>query len=131
VKFFFDNTLPPRLAKALDALVKEDGHTVTHLREKFATDTEDPVWISALAKEGEWIIISGDPRITKGRHEKAAWKESHLTACFLKSGWTNFRLWDQVWRLVKFWPAIVAATADARPGAGFLVNVNGKIETLE
>ncbi|MEK7755770.1 MAG: hypothetical protein AAB385_01000, partial [Planctomycetota bacterium] len=89
------------------------------------------VWIRSLASEGEWTIVSGDPKITKGRYERAAWLESGLTAFFLKSGWTNLSLWDQVWRLVKFWPDIVKHAKGARPGAGFLVNVNGKIEPLE
>lgn len=130
MKFFLDNTHPPRLAKALNALVVDDGHTTVHLREKFAPETEDRVWIGALAEEGDWIIISGDPQITKGRHERAAWEESQLTAFFFKSGWTNFQLWDQVWRLVKCWPDIVAQATRATRGAGFLVNVNGKIEPL-
>jgi len=130
VKFFFDNTLPPRLAEALNALIRPDGHRVVHLRDRFAADTHDPVWIRQLGTEGDWIIISSDPRITKGRHERAAWKESALTAFFLKPGWTNLPLWEQVWRLVKYWPEISKVAGSAPKGAGFLIAVNGKIESL-
>lgn len=130
MRFFFDNTLPPRLADAIHALISPDGHRVDHLRDRFSANTKDPEWLGTLAREGDWIIVSGDPRITKGRHERAAWLESGLTAFFLKSGWTNLPLWDQVWRLVKYWPDIARHASESRKGSGFVINVNGKIEPL-
>lgn len=131
MRFFFDNTLPPRLAEAIHALIRPEGHEVAHLRDRFAPETKDPDWISALAREGDWTIVSGDPRITKGRHERAAWIESGQTAFFLKSGWTNFPLWEQVWRLVRYWPEIARVAAGSPKRSGFLINVNGKIEGIK
>lgn len=126
MKFFLDNTLPPLLAKALQALVEDESHTVIHLREKFLPDIEDGVWINALAQEGGWIIISGDPRITRNPHERAAWLESQLTAFFLKPGWTNLEFWVQASKLVALWPRIMGEASRARPGSGFLVPVRGQ-----
>jgi hypothetical protein len=51
-----------------------------------APDTHDVVWIRELATDGGWTIISGDPRITKLRHEREAWLSSGLTAFFLVKG---------------------------------------------
>jgi predicted nuclease of predicted toxin-antitoxin system len=64
VRFFFDNNLPPRLARSLHILVGPE-HEVIHLKEKFAADTSDEAWMRSLAKELDWVIISADTRITR------------------------------------------------------------------
>ena len=129
MRFFFDNCLPPALAKALAALAEPDGHVVEHLRDKFPADTADTVWIGALAAEGDWIIVSGDPRITRNPAERAAWRESQLTAFFLKPGWTNLDPWVQASKLVARWPKIVSRAEGAESGSGFFVPVSG--QTIE
>ena len=52
----------------------------------FRRDTPDQEWLATLAEEGDWVIVSGDPRITRGKHERQAWLESGLTAFFLGKG---------------------------------------------
>jgi hypothetical protein len=121
LKFFFDNTTPPRLVAALRALEGEEGPKLEHLRERFAPETPDVDWIKTLAAEGEWVIIPGDVRISQNQFECRAWLESGLTAFFLAKGWTGLKLWDQAWRFFKWWPDIVAQAARIRPGAGFIV----------
>ncbi len=131
MRFFFDNTTPPRLAEALRAIEGKEGHSILHLRERFPPDTEDAVWITTLAGESDWIIISGDIRISKNEFERKAWLESGLTAFFLAKGWTNLKLWDQAWRLVRWWPDIVTQAAMIRSGAGFIVPLkSNKLEIL-
>jgi len=58
VRFFFDNNLPPKLAKSLHVLV-EPHHQVVHLKAKFAADAKDETWMLELAKEEDWVIVSG------------------------------------------------------------------------
>jgi hypothetical protein len=131
LRFFFDNTTPPRLVAALRELEGSEGHKVEHLRERFQPDTPDVDWIRSLAAEGDWIIISGDVRISQNQFERRAWLESGLTAFFLAKGWTNLKLWDQTWRFFKWWPDIVAQAARIRPGAGFTVPIkSSKLEQL-
>ncbi len=72
MRFFLDNNLPPKLAKSLNALVEPD-HQIVHLKDRFAANTTDETWMSALASESDWIIISGDIRISKNPHEVEAW----------------------------------------------------------
>jgi hypothetical protein len=130
VKFFFDSNLAPRFAEALRVL---DGgtHTIKHLRERFAPEIADLDWIKELASEGDWVIISGDVRISQNRSERQAWLESGLAAFFLAKGWTGLRLWDQAWRLMKWWPEIVAQAGRIRAGAGFVVPLkSSKLEQL-
>ena len=64
MRFFFDNNLPPKLAKSLHVLV-EPHHQVVHLKAKFAADARDETWMLELAKEEDWVIVSGDLRIRK------------------------------------------------------------------
>ena len=64
MRFFFDNNLPPKLAKSLHLLV-EPHHQVVHLKAKFAADAKDETWMLELAKEEDWVIVSGDLRIRK------------------------------------------------------------------
>lgn len=120
MKYFLDNCLPPRLAKALDAL--DDDSEVDHLRSKFPANTKDPVWIESLAKEGDWVIVTSDA-IFRGQLEKEALRRSNLTAFFLAKGWGNIPFWEQVWKLVRWWPEITKQAAMVARGALFMVPV--------
>jgi type IV secretory pathway TrbF-like protein len=131
VKFFFDNSLPPRFCTVIRVLAEGDDHVLTYLRERFAEDTPDTVWIPELAAERDWIVISADARITKARHEREAWQQAGLIGFFLAKGWASLNLWDQAWRLVLWWPRIVDQAGRVRAPATFLVPVKGtKFEQL-
>lgn len=123
MRFLLDNCLADRLAIALNVLSSPDGHEVTHLAEKFGRDVKDVDWIRKLGEEGDWVIVSGDYKITKRPHERSVWSNSGLTAFFLEKGWTNYKFWDQSWRLLRVWPHIVEQARMIQPGAGFLVPV--------
>jgi hypothetical protein len=127
VRFFFDNNLSPKLARCLDVLV-EPEHRVIHLKEKFAADTPDTVWMRLLAKESDWIVISGDLQIRRNPHEIRAWQEAGHTTFFLKKGWIDLPRWDQVWKFSKAFPEVIATAERARKGSAFFLTPKGKIE---
>ena len=81
----------------------------------------------ALADEPDWVIISGDVRISKNPHEIEAWKTAGHTTFFLKAGWTNISFWDQAQKFVKCFPEIIATAKKDKRGSMFFVSVNGKI----
>lgn len=126
MRFFIDNNIAPKLARGFNQFVLGE-HEVVHLRDRFRPDTSDVNWMQELAKESGWIILSGDVAIGKNPHEVAAWKEAGHTIFFLKSGWTNIEFWQQVQKLAKCFPDIIARAQQARPGDSFVVTVNGKI----
>ena len=129
MKFFFDNTMPPKVVEALKIL--DSDNKIPHLKERFPADTIDAIWISALSGEGDWVIISGDVRITRNHGERAAWLESKLLAFFLAKGWTSQPLWDQAWRFIKWWPRIVEQASRIKPPAGFIVPLkDSKLEQV-
>lgn len=106
---------------------RDRGLELCHLREKFKDQSvADAEWIRALAAEGSWAIVSADPRITKGKAEQAAWRESGLTTFFFGSGWTEQSYWEQVADLVRWWPDIVRAAREAPTGTGHLMALHAK-----
>jgi hypothetical protein len=127
VKFFFDNNLPPKLAKSLHLLVEPD-HEVVHLKDRFSADAPDEEWMTALAKQKDWIIVSGDLRIRRNPHVMEAWKSAGHTVFFLKPGWINLPFWTQTWKFVKCFPEMVTTAAKAKSGSEFFVATNGRIE---
>jgi predicted nuclease of predicted toxin-antitoxin system len=76
LKFFFDNNLAPKLAHGLNQMVEPDHHVV-HLKDKFAADTEDAVWMQGLAHEHDLVIVTADVRI---RRNHTKWKPGRKLA---------------------------------------------------
>lgn len=122
MRFFFDNNLPPRLAKAINALL-DPPHAARHLRDDFPPDVGDVEWLAKLGSQGDWIVISADMHITRNAHERKAWQEAKLTTFFLKN-WSDQTFWMQAAQLVRWWPDIMAQAQKVKPGAGFLVPFN-------
>ena len=127
MKFFVDNNLSPKVARALDCLVGS-SHSVTHLKEKFAEDTPDVEWMMALAEEGDWVVLSADTAISRNPHEVEAWKRSGLPIFFFKKAWLKQLFWEQASRLCHLFPQIMKLANRARPGDAYLVPFKGKIE---
>ena len=127
MKFFFDNNLAAKIARGLNCFVSPD-HQVVHLKEKFAADTDDTVWMKQLAQQEDWIIITADRRIGKNPHEIAAWKQAGHTIFFLKPGWTDMKFWDQAQKFTKCFPQIIEKATHAKRGSSFVISVSGKIE---
>jgi hypothetical protein len=127
VKFFFDNNLAAKIARGLNGFVAPD-HQVVHLKEMFAANTDDAVWMTQLAAQEDWIIITADVRIGKNPHEVEAWKQAGHTIFFLKPGWTDMAFWAQAQSFTKCFPDIIETASRARRGSSFIVSVRGKIE---
>lgn len=130
MKFFFDNHLAPKLAHGLNQMVEPD-HRVVHLKDKFPGNTEDVVWMQALAKEADLVIVTADIRISRNPHEVLAWKQAGHTIFFLKPGWVNLPFWNQANKFTKCFPDLIKTAERAERGSAFFVTVNGKIEPLK
>lgn len=133
MRAILDNNLPWRIAAALHVLVEPDGHEVRHLRQKFPESTPDAVWLRQLGDESGWVVISGDMRILRNRHEREVWRQAGLVAFFLARGWLKARYLEQAYRLIQWWPQIVEQAALVEAGAAFEVPLrlgSGKFRQL-
>ena len=113
-----DENLPPALAKSLDALFAGD-HTIIHLRSRFGPGVDDIDWIKELSAEGNWVVISGDRRITKNRVEAQAFRNSNLVGFFLSKGLRKARVTKQMERLLALWETIEKQVPLVAGGAMF------------
>jgi hypothetical protein len=123
VNVFLDNCLPPAWAVALHAIAQADGDRVVHLGDLFPRTVPDVEWLPRLAQreDGPYVIISGDERITRHPHERAAWRATGLTAFFLVDGWQNVRIWDKTWVFFRWWPQMRQIARTVRQGEGYRV----------
>jgi hypothetical protein len=109
VRVFFDNNISPAVPRAIQELFKGQ-HEVIALREKYRMDISDVEWIRALDKEGRWIIISGDRRITKNQAEQSAFRSSKLIGMFLSRALQKAPAVKLTIRLLELWPSIEDAS---------------------
>ncbi len=126
MKFFFDNCISPHLAKGFAAMSESQSHTIAHLRTKFDAETIDVDWIRELGREGDWVIVSGDARITRNPAEREAWRQSGLTAFFFLPPFQTDSFWVQAAALVKWWPEISLQAKRAPKHHGYYVPKSGK-----
>jgi PIN domain-containing protein len=130
VKFFFDNNLAVKIAHGLDQMVRPE-HRVVHLRDEFLPNVEDAVWMKALAKEEDLVIVTADVAINRNPHEIRAWKEAGHTLFFFKPGWTDLTFWEQANKFTRCFPEIIKQAMRSERSAAFTVKVNGRIESLK
>lgn len=118
-----DENLPPAMAKALAALFIGE-HTIIHLRDRYGPGVKDLEWIPELSREGRWVIISGDRRITRVHAEFQAFHNSRLVGFFLSKGLYKARLTKQVERILALWDVIEQQAGIVQGGAMFELPVS-------
>ena len=126
MKFFCDQCIALTYVRAVRVLAEIQKYEIKHLSELFSPSTPDTVWLKALASQRDWVIVSGDPRISRSKAERAAWHESGLTAFFLADGWASRGYWNQATDLVKWWPQIVLKAREAGQGTGYFIHWNSR-----
>lgn len=130
MKFFFDNCISIKLARAINALVEPDD-SVEHLQKRFNEDTADTTWIEALGRERHWVVVSGDLKIRQRPQEQRVLKAAGLTVFFMAKGFTKLPEWEQVRWLIDKWPLIRQQAELAAVGSAYIVpKVGRKLEPV-
>ncbi|AUG51943.1 hypothetical protein [Thalassospira marina] len=117
--FYFDENMPPRLARAIRILAENEEYSVELVREKFGPGTADINWMTQAGQEGSGFTISCDRRIHTRPHEKLAFKQNNLVAFLLPKDFTKKKFWEKSAYLVRWWPEITSAAKTATPGELF------------
>jgi len=132
VKFFVDNNLPPKAARALNELV-QPNHSFIHIKDhpdlpENATDIE---WIEYLGKDGGWIVLTKDSNITKRQAEIEVFKIAKLTGFFLDKSWSHLSVYEFHSKLTSRLEKIIELAEKHPKGKCFKVRVkSAKIEEI-
>ena len=130
MNFFFDNTFPPGLARAVALIAGDAGHAFMHLRDLYREDPgDDTIWIPEIAaKPGDWIVLSGDRKLLKSPQNRAALQAAHLPVFVMPSGFPDHDRWLQASKFFKYLPGIVKAALKLKRGDFFDVQENGTVK---
>jgi hypothetical protein len=118
VKVLIDEHLPLALARAFNTLFGNE-HEVIYVRDKFGQGVKDVEWIEALNREGRWVVISADRRITRNRAELQTFRNSKLIGFFMSRSLYKSKTIKQAERLLALWDGIADLAARMEGGAMF------------
>jgi hypothetical protein len=110
--------MSPAMARAFKELFRGE-HEVIALAERFKPDTPDAEWISALSREGHWVVISADRRITRNHTEYHAFRNSNLIGFFLSRALYKAKVAKQMERILALWDNIENVSKTVEGGALF------------
>jgi len=127
MNIFFDHNISPRMAIALDGFLDRQGSAIA-LRDMFYSGIKDVDWITRLQEDPkDWIVFSGDLRITRNQAEKAAWLGTNLKGFFLAKGFRSLIIEHQMGRIFSLLPEIRKEAARAgNKGCMLQLPVTGK-----
>lgn len=132
MKVFFDNNMPPLLAKALAILSEQDGNEVVHLKERFPDrdNIGDQEWLQDLLDTDErWVIISTDYNMHYFAQAKEALRRK-FTFFYLTGAWRDAPSWTKTVQCVRMWKNMLEF-AEKEPGEYKLPITGTKIISIE
>lgn len=119
-----DENLPPAMAKALAALFVGQ-HEIVHLRERFGSGVTDVEWIEALNREGGWVVLSADRRISRNKMEQRVFRSSRLIAFIFAPGLQKAPILKKMERLMGIWETIEKQVELVSGGSMFEIQMKG------
>ncbi len=109
----------------MQGLFDPHEHEIVALADKISSDITDVEWIGSLDKEGHWIVISGDVRITRNAAERRVFQNSQLTGFFMAPALKKAPVLKQLERLCAFWDNMIRLSESALPGALYELPIKG------
>ena len=124
--------MPPAWPRALAELGAPGTYRVSevvHLRQKFGERTADEKWLTVLADEGEWAVLSKDG-FKKSDAEKALIRRAGLAVFVLAPAWNKSPHWQATVQMIRWWPKIVETSHLTRTALRVPWNVTSKLEGI-
>ncbi|MBE3119564.1 MAG: hypothetical protein IMZ61_08560 [Planctomycetes bacterium] len=126
MKFFFDNNISWRIAKAM-ACLEENENEVKHLKDIFKTDVIDDVWLEHIGKN-EMLLVSRDKNIRKHRAELNILKKYNVGAFFMIGKKLN--KWQEAKQMIGQWEKMKELALNSRLPFVFMVPQKGRIDAF-
>ena len=118
MKILVDHNLSPKLARSLNAIF-EGKHEIIALKEKFPITVTDVEWMTALNKEGNWVVLSGDRKITRNAAEKAVFRSSKMIGFFMAQSLFRDKPHIQLARILLIWQKIENIVSSVSDGGTY------------
>lgn len=113
-KVLLDHNMPPRIARALHELVKDDGHEVYALRDKFPKNIKDVDYFAKLGSD--WIIISKDLQNSRKRAERKAILDNRIVAFYLSPALQKKKVSEQAAAIMWHWDKMLVQRGSTTNG---------------
>jgi len=120
MKAQLDENLPPALARALNCLAEDDGHSVIHVTTVIPRGTPDVQLLLEASKLGVHVHITQDHHHRR-REERDTIATLRMAVFVLAKGWKDQLYFDKAARLIQWWPRILQQAEETTPPAIFLV----------
>lgn len=114
VNVLLDHNMPPRIARALHVLVKDDGHNFHALRDRFSVDISDIDYFEALGSD--WIVISKDLQNSKKKAERAAILRNKVVAFYLSPSLQKKKIGEQAAAIMWHWDKMLSQRLSVENG---------------
>lgn len=128
VKVLFDHNMPPVLARMLNVLLEQYGHSAFSLRDKFRTNIGDIEYFDKLGKD--WIVISKDLNNSKKKAERAAILRNKIIAFYLSPALQKKKVNQQAASILWHWDKILMQREINERGLFQLPENKGKFRSL-
>jgi hypothetical protein len=131
MKFYFDENIAPRIARALAILTEPDPVEVFCNVDEFGRGAPDEEWIPEVGKN-DGIVITQDLNIHRTRHQRKLYKKHGVGVVFFKPPKKNgYPYWDMLTQILTSWPDIIKTVERAkRPFAYVIRPRSRKLERL-
>ena len=110
MNFFFDNCTSPVLASTIDGFIRNSGGRAVHIRDanhvglSIGANASDVEWIEALgSSDDEWIVVTGDKRISSVKAEREAFRRAGLRGFLLNPAYQKIKVNEQASTLIWRW----------------------------
>ena len=133
MKFFFDNDIPDKIARAFCELGKDIAHESDEIFDDDEPDDRgqpvEGIWIPMIAKRG-WVAVPGNFGTYLKARSSGALAAHPFVGFFVGKGFDNLSNWNRFDRPVRVWPVLEETAARAAKGAYYKITVHGKLEKL-
>jgi len=119
LKILIDATLSPRIARALDALLKP-AHSVMHVSDLGSAQTTDQHILDFLRSVDDAVVIGTDLDLVDHPHRVAALREWNCPVFLLATDWLKLTPDNQAWKLMGHMPSLLKKI---QPGAKSVIHL--------
>jgi hypothetical protein len=121
MKIYFDENLPPKIARGLNILKYRDDIEVLNIVDEFGRGSADEEWIPRVGMEGG-VVVTQDRNIHRIRQQRELYKECNLGIFLIKPpSKTGYKYWELVRFIIDRWDMITEMTGRTKRPFGFIL----------